>query len=153
MNGKSYVTTIDERDTKVRLDDISTNPKRASRARMPRRALRRAVRRALRPAGSAGRQDAQRAHRPVWTPPAKDGVVKTRRGLLEPARHQRCVVRRTGIKKRLSTTSCGACIVTPRLGEFALFNRSHHEDVLVVRVNNLVPRVAVEGTLRPHSRL
>jgi PPK2 family polyphosphate:nucleotide phosphotransferase len=27
----------------------------------------------------------------------------------------------------------------PRKGEFALFNRSHYEDVLVVRVNQLVP--------------
>jgi PPK2 family polyphosphate:nucleotide phosphotransferase len=29
---------------------------------------------------------------------------------------------------------------TPRLGEFALFNRSHYEDVLVVRVPQLVPK-------------
>jgi PPK2 family polyphosphate:nucleotide phosphotransferase len=29
---------------------------------------------------------------------------------------------------------------TPRLGEFALFNRSHYEDVLVVRVHELVPK-------------
>ncbi len=28
---------------------------------------------------------------------------------------------------------------TPRLGEFAIFNRSHYEDVLVARVNQLVP--------------
>jgi len=28
---------------------------------------------------------------------------------------------------------------TPRLGEFAIFNRSHYEDVLVVRVKGLVP--------------
>jgi PPK2 family polyphosphate:nucleotide phosphotransferase len=28
----------------------------------------------------------------------------------------------------------------PRLGEFAIFNRSHYEDVLVVRVHHLVPR-------------
>jgi len=28
----------------------------------------------------------------------------------------------------------------PRLGEFAIFNRSHYEDVLVVRVHGLVPR-------------
>ena len=28
----------------------------------------------------------------------------------------------------------------PRLGEFAIFNRSHYEDVLVVRVHNLVRR-------------
>ncbi len=29
---------------------------------------------------------------------------------------------------------------TPRRGEFALFNRSHYEDVLVVRVHNLAPK-------------
>lgn len=29
---------------------------------------------------------------------------------------------------------------TPRLGEFAIFNRSHYEDVLVVRVHKLVPK-------------
>ena len=29
---------------------------------------------------------------------------------------------------------------TPRLGEFALFNRSHYEDVLVVRVHEFVPK-------------
>ncbi|NPD26570.1 polyphosphate kinase 2 family protein [Corallococcus sp. AB004] len=28
----------------------------------------------------------------------------------------------------------------PRLGEFSIFNRSHYEDVLVARVNNLVPK-------------
>ncbi|MBN8232123.1 polyphosphate kinase 2 family protein [Corallococcus macrosporus] len=30
--------------------------------------------------------------------------------------------------------------VAPRKGEFAIFNRSHYEDVLVARVNNLVPK-------------
>jgi len=29
---------------------------------------------------------------------------------------------------------------TPRLGEFAIFNRSHYEDILVVRVHNLAPK-------------
>ncbi|MDH5535545.1 MAG: polyphosphate kinase 2 family protein [Betaproteobacteria bacterium] len=29
---------------------------------------------------------------------------------------------------------------TPRLGEFAIFNRSHYEDVLVVRVHQLAPK-------------
>src|SRR4051812_2270074 len=29
---------------------------------------------------------------------------------------------------------------TPRLGEFAIFNRSHYEDVLAVRVHDLVPK-------------
>ena len=41
----------------------------------------------------------------------------------------------------------------PRLGEFAIFNRSHYEDVLVVRVHGLVPKKRVEGALRPHRRL
>ncbi len=30
----------------------------------------------------------------------------------------------------------------PRLGEFAIFNRSHYEDVLVVRVHDLVPETS-----------
>lgn len=30
--------------------------------------------------------------------------------------------------------------VTPRLGEIAVFNRSHYEDVLIARVKNLVPK-------------
>jgi PPK2 family polyphosphate:nucleotide phosphotransferase len=29
----------------------------------------------------------------------------------------------------------------PRMGEFAIFNRSHYEDVLIVRVHNLVPKL------------
>ena len=29
---------------------------------------------------------------------------------------------------------------TPQLGEFAIFNRSHYEDVLVVRVHKLIPK-------------
>ena len=34
--------------------------------------------------------------------------------------------------------------VTPRLGEFGVFNRSHYEDVLIVRVHDLVPRDAIK---------
>jgi PPK2 family polyphosphate:nucleotide phosphotransferase len=33
----------------------------------------------------------------------------------------------------------------PRLGEFAIFNRSHYEDVLVVRVHGLVPKKVWSG--------
>jgi PPK2 family polyphosphate:nucleotide phosphotransferase len=33
----------------------------------------------------------------------------------------------------------------PRLGEFAIFNRSQYEDVLVVRVHNLVPKSIWSG--------
>ncbi len=34
---------------------------------------------------------------------------------------------------------------TPRLGEFTIFNRSQYEDVLVVRVHNLVPKSIWSG--------
>jgi PPK2 family polyphosphate:nucleotide phosphotransferase len=34
---------------------------------------------------------------------------------------------------------------TPRRGEVAIFNRSHYEDVLVVRVHNLVPKSVWSG--------
>src|SRR5258706_15052668 len=34
---------------------------------------------------------------------------------------------------------------TPRLGEFAIFNRSHYEDVLVVRVHKLAPKKMWKG--------
>ena len=40
-----------------------------------------------------------------------------------------------------ATTSCGASTSgRPRKGEIGIFNRSHYEDVLVVRVHELVPR-------------
>ena len=41
----------------------------------------------------------------------------------------------------------------PARGEMVIFNRSHYEDVLVVRVHNLVPDEAVAAPLRPDQRL
>ncbi len=41
----------------------------------------------------------------------------------------------------------------PRLGEFAIFNRSHYEDVLVVRVHGLAPKKLWQRALRPHRGL
>jgi PPK2 family polyphosphate:nucleotide phosphotransferase len=38
--------------------------------------------------------------------------------------------------------------VVPRYGEIAVFNRSHYEDVLVVRVHELVPRKVWKGRYR-----
>jgi len=37
-------------------------------------------------------------------------------------------------------TSFGAYILKRRLGQIKIFNRSHYEDVLVVRVHELVPK-------------
>ena len=42
---------------------------------------------------------------------------------------------------------------TPRKGEVGIFNRSHYEDVLVVRVHGLVPRKVWSAPLRPDQRL
>ena len=41
----------------------------------------------------------------------------------------------------------------PRSGEIAIFNRSHYEDVLIVRVHDLVPARALAQALRPHPRV
>ncbi len=41
----------------------------------------------------------------------------------------------------------------PAKGEIVIFNRSHYEQVLVVRVHNLEPRAAVVQALRPDPRV
>ena len=41
----------------------------------------------------------------------------------------------------------------PARGEIVIFNRSHYEDVLVVRVHSLVPIEGLESPFRPHQRL
>ena len=43
--------------------------------------------------------------------------------------------------------------VTPELGWFGIFNRSHYEDVLVTRVDKLVPKDVLEVSLRAHKRI
>ena len=70
----------------------------------------------------------------------KDGVIKHVAGFLNP--------------RGVSVTSFGVPTIeelqhdflwrvhrhAPRLGEFSIFNRSHYEDVLVVRVHDLAPK-------------
>jgi PPK2 family polyphosphate:nucleotide phosphotransferase len=70
----------------------------------------------------------------------KDGVIKHVAGFLNP--------------RGVSVTSFGVPTLeelqhdflwrvhrhAPRLGEFSIFNRSHYEDVLVVRVHDLAPK-------------
>ena len=41
----------------------------------------------------------------------------------------------------------------PRKGEIGIFNRSHYEDVLVVRVHDLVPQGGLVEALRPDQRV
>ena len=70
----------------------------------------------------------------------KDGVVKHCLGGLNPMS-----VRVAGFKAPNSTELAHDFLwrihqVVPQRGEIGIFNRSHYEDVLVVRVENLVPK-------------
>ena len=68
----------------------------------------------------------------------KDGAIKHVAGCLNPRGVQRGLLRRAD--RRRSGEHDFLWRVhrhAPRLGEFAIFNRSHYEDVLVVRVHDL----------------
>lgn len=69
----------------------------------------------------------------------KDGTIKHVLGAMNP---QGCTV--TGFKVPTKEEAAHDFLwryhrVTPEKGQVAIFNRSHYEDVLVVRVHNLVP--------------
>lgn len=70
----------------------------------------------------------------------KDGTIKHVLGAMNP---QGCTV--TGFKVPSKEEAAHDFLwrchkVTPSRGQVAIFNRSHYEDVLVVRVHNLVPK-------------
>ena len=89
----------------------------------------------------------------AWTPRARAGSCATssvrwihRACATPPSRHRR---RRSG-----STRSSGGSAMPSRCpGQIGVFDRSHYEDVLVVRVHDLVPEVDVVSALRPDQRL
>lgn len=69
----------------------------------------------------------------------KDGTI---RGVLSDANPQTCAI--TSFKapttEELAHDFTWRChLAEPRRGELGVFNRSHYEDVLIVRVHNLVP--------------
>ena len=71
-----------------------------------------------------------------------------------PAGRARCRASSSRRPRSRRTTSCGASIRMRRgKGEVAVFNRSHYEDVLVVRVHKLVPEGGLAGALRLHQRV
>ncbi|OJT16936.1 polyphosphate--AMP phosphotransferase [Archangium sp. Cb G35] len=135
------IITIDKQGEKVRLDGISAAP--------PKKTDRDAAKRELETLGEElfDLQDL------LWgakmnsvlivlqgrDTAGKDGTIKNVAGLLNP--------------RGVSVTSFGVPseeerehdflwrihLHTPRKGELAIFNRSHYEDVLVVRVHGLVP--------------
>lgn len=136
-----YVTTIDQKDTKVRLADIDTDPpkglsKDEAEARFSSLsdelfalqdllwgAKTHSVLIVLQGMDTAG----------------KDGVIKHVAGCLNP-RGINVVSFGVPTKEELDHDFLWRVHRhAPRKGEFALFNRSHYEDVLVVRVNELAP--------------
>ena len=139
---KLSVPVFTKRGAKVRLDDISCEP--------PRGLTRETARARLDKLGEElfDLQDAlwgAKMHSVLVVLQGrdgggKDGAIKNVAGYLNP--------------RGVSVTSFGVPTTeelehdflwrvhrrTPRRGEFALFNRSHYEDVLVVRVHDLVPK-------------
>jgi PPK2 family polyphosphate:nucleotide phosphotransferase len=75
----------------------------------------------------------------------KDGVIQHVFGALNP---QGCRVTGFGVPNSVEAAHDYLWRVhraTPRLGEIGVFNRSHYESVLVVRVHGLVPRKQWQG--------
>ena len=75
-------------------------------------------------------------------------------GGVQPAGLPGHVVQGPDARRSSPTTSCGGSTRrSPRKGEIGIFNRSHYEDVLVVRVHDLVPQGGLVEALRPDQRL
>jgi len=135
-------TLFDRPDEKVRLDDISAEPpKRMTREKAePRLAELGDELFALQDEMFASKASSVLVVLQGRDTAGKDGTIKHVAGYLNP--------------RGVSVVSFGVPTAeerehdflwrvhrhTPRMGEFALFNRSHYEDVLVVRVHELVPK-------------
>ena len=71
----------------------------------------------------------------------KDGTIRHVMAAFNPQGCHVDLVQGARQPRSSPTTFSGASTsARPRKGEIAIFNRSHYEDVLVVRVHNLVPR-------------
>ncbi len=136
-----YVTTIDNKDTKVRLADIRTAPPKDYSHKESEPLFEKLG------AELFELQDllwGARTHGVLivlqgMDTAGKDGVIKHVAGYLNP-RGVNVVSFGVPTKEELEHDFLWRIHrQTPRRGETTLFNRSHYEDVLVVRVNNLVP--------------
>ena len=74
----------------------------------------------------------------------KDGTVRRIFGPVDPLGIRTASFRRPTSKELAHDFLWRVHREVPAKGEIGIFNRSHYEDVLVVRVRNLVPREAVE---------
>jgi PPK2 family polyphosphate:nucleotide phosphotransferase len=135
-------TVFDKRDVKVRLDDISPEPPRSMTKEKAQRRFAEVETELfdLQEAMWGAKQNAVLVVLQGRDSAGKDGAIKHVAGCLNP--------------RGVSTVSFGVPSAeerehdflwrvhrhVPRHGEFSIFNRSHYEDVLVVRVHNLAPR-------------
>ena len=137
----SYVTTIADPDTKVHLDEISSEP--------PEGVTRELAEQRLAELGAelAELQDflwGARTHGVLivlqgMDTAGKDGAIRHVAGYLNP---RGVSVASFGVPTQEELDHDFLWRVhrqVPRKGEWTLFNRSHYEDVLVARVENLVP--------------
>jgi PPK2 family polyphosphate:nucleotide phosphotransferase len=136
-----YLTTIDQKDSKVRLSDIDTSPEKGISRDEAEAAFGKLGTELfeLQDLMWGARQHGLLIVLQGMDTAGKDGVIKHVAGCLNP--------------RGVSVTSFGVPTKeelehdflwrvhrhAPRRGETALFNRSHYEDVLVVRVNKLAP--------------
>jgi PPK2 family polyphosphate:nucleotide phosphotransferase len=136
-----YLTTVDRQDTKVRLSEVRTDPSKDISRDEAEAAFEELGEELfeLQDLMWGARQHAMLIVLQGMDTAGKDGVIKHVAGCLNP--------------RGVSVTSFGVPTKeelehdflwrvhrhTPRRGETALFNRSHYEDVLVVRVNGLAP--------------
>lgn len=136
-----YVTEFDKQGAKVRLHEIDTDP--------PKNVSREEAAAELKSLGEElfELQDllwGARTHSVLVVlqgrdTAGKDGAIKHVVGFLNPRGVQ---VVSFGVPTKEETEHDFLWRIhrhAPRRGEFSIFNRSHYEDVLVVRVHNLVP--------------
>ena len=136
-----FVTEFDKKGAKVRLHEISTDP--------PKNVSREEAADELKSLGEElfDLQDllwGARTHSVLVVfqgrdTAGKDGVIKNVVGFLNPRGVQ---VVSFGVPTKEESEHDFLWRVhrhAPRKGEFSIFNRSHYEDVLVVRVHNLLP--------------
>jgi PPK2 family polyphosphate:nucleotide phosphotransferase len=135
-------TVFDKPGKKVRLDDISTEP--------PKGMTKEKAQRRLVELGEAmfrlqDRMFGARTHSVIVVlqgrdGAGKDGTIKHVAGFLNP---RGVAVASFGVpteEERQHDFLWRVHKHAPRLGEFCFFNRSHYEDVLVVRVHGLAPK-------------
>ena len=139
MNSKNV---YDERGAKVRLDDISADP--------PKDVTREQAEKRFEGLGDElfGLQDMMwgaKLHSVLVVlqgrdAAGKDGTIKHVAGFLNPRGVQVISFGVPTPEEREHDFLWRVHRHAPRLGEFSIFNRSHYEDVLVVRVHDLVPK-------------